>query len=273
MLKVALKNELDKDRNVEKSKFDGNAAVQAVKLLMNEDGAEDLRILRGLGTQHSAIKANDALGARLDIEKLTNAYAGEIYTKAQIKALAIKYNLKFLNSTRYKGNLDVQVVAEIKKFAKSTNTNISDVILDRKFFILAPKENFMVDKKEEIVVVDRDPIMFYKIDDNHFRFIHKWGNDFSPIRLISGFKHKNEGNFSIVKMLEIAPLVFFLMALIWPLFLAASPIIFFSVFSIVSLLTVGIIVFGRASQAEERKTKIYSEQGWDNFEQTKTTYR
>ena len=162
---------------------------------------------------------------------------------------------------------------KIKEFAKSTNTNISEATLERKFFILAPKQNFMEDKKVEIVVVDRDPIMFYKIDDNHWRFIHKWGNDFSILRLISGYKFKNFETYFLVTCFERMPLWFAAMALIFPTFFATNTIWFVVIHLFVgfagNFLLCGLI----ADNAKENKAHMFSEDGWNNFESTTTIRR
>jgi len=207
MLKVSLKDELASSKKSASNEVDENSAIKEIKLLMEGDAAEDMRIARGLGRNHSLIVAQDTLGNKLEFEKLDGEYAGDVFTKEQIKYLAIKYNLRFLNTQYFCGNMDIQVIAKIKEFASKTNTNISDATLDRRFFILAPEQQFSLEKEVRLRKKDLDPIMFYQIDEQHYRLIHKWGVDFSIFRLISGMKWGSYRGFLKIAFLENLPFV------------------------------------------------------------------
>jgi hypothetical protein len=178
--------ELKTSKEKEVIEMNGDSAVKAVLLLEQGDSAEDLRIANALGSSNNIARAQTELGKKMELEKLDGKFAGNVFTVDQIKALAGKYNLRFLRSGLYCGNLDVVAIQKIKEFSRETGTAITDGALKYNFFILAPGKCFNL-KAIEKVKVDPDPAIFYKIDDDHYRLIHQWGNDFSIWNRIAGW--------------------------------------------------------------------------------------
>lgn len=188
--------ELNKSK-VQSTENQQDEAVKIVRLLENGDSQEDLRIANALGSNHSIAVAQTEMGKKLEMEKLDGMYKGNVFTKQQIKDLARKYNMRFLQSKFYCGNIDTEVIAKIKQFSKETNTEITDGNLKYKFFILAPEECFGLTVKK-IPKKDPDPAIFYQIDDDHYRMIHQWGNDFNIFNRIEGIMHQSRlGAFSM----------------------------------------------------------------------------
>ena len=167
-----------------------NEILSSVKLLMDSDAAEDLRISRALGSYHSLARAEVMVGKKIELEKLDAGYGGNVFKIEDIKNLCIKYRLRFLKSQHFAGHLDIEVFAKLKEFSKETNTEITDGNLERKFYILAPDESFTL-KANRLPRISDDPAIFYKIDDSHYRLIHKWGADFTPLRYLKGLMWRN----------------------------------------------------------------------------------
>lgn len=218
MIKESLKGELDRKKQETLQKLNTSEVVKEVKLLMESDATEDMRILRGVAGNSLLIRDQDTVGKMLELEKFEKEYVGDVFTIEQIKELAINYHLRFLPSHLYIGKMDVEVISKIKEFAKVTNSNISDVSLSRKFFILAPQEQF---KLENFVIptaaqlrAEHDPVMFYQIDETHYKFIHKWGKDFSVFRLIEGIKWKSLGGHFFVTFFKRLPIFTLLYSII-----------------------------------------------------------
>lgn len=207
MKKVAIVDEL---QQLKKNQTDnGDEAVKEVKLLMAGSHAQDMNIMRHLAGNSVLVNKEKELGKLLEMEKLEQQY-GEVFTVDQIKTLAIKYHLRFLSSSRYTGKMEMQTISRLKQFAKETSTSIDEYTLSRNFFILAPAECFNMEKislstlkaeEEEKKRREMDPVLFYKIDDNHYRMIHKWGTDFSIWRKFLGWKYKNESNLMLTAFL------------------------------------------------------------------------
>jgi hypothetical protein len=182
--------ELNQKKDASKSLLNGDFAVEQFKLLEAGDAAEDTRIANALGTKHSIARAQEKLGKVLAVEHLDKKFKGNIFTVDQIKELAGKYNLRFLQTQHYCGDLDLGVITKIKEFNKETGTEINDAALRYNFYILAPEKCFKLEtfKKEKPAP---DPAIFYKVNDDHYRLIHQWGTDFSIWRKIAGWNWKN----------------------------------------------------------------------------------
>ena len=182
---MSIVKELNQSKDKAKKVLEKNQAISEVRLLLDADHSEDMRIARALGNNHSVAKAQKKVGQQIELEKLDTAYAGGVYKTSDIKALCVRYRMRFLQSRHFAGYLDKEVFAKIKAFAKETNTEISDANLQYNFFILAPDEAFNIDTERMPRVTD-DPAIFYKIDEHHYRLIHKWGKDFTIARRWKG---------------------------------------------------------------------------------------
>jgi hypothetical protein len=138
----------------------------------------------------------------------------DIFTLEQIEKLAIDYRLRFLNSRYFTGKFDVEVAAKIKEFGRENNMSLNEYHLKNNFFILGPKEIFDLKDEKYIEPKQLDPVLFYKLDDNHYRMIHKWGSDFTILRYLEGFKWKNIWNHFWFNMFAFFPMFAFLIGLI-----------------------------------------------------------
>lgn len=193
-MKVSIDKELEKVSQQDKQKYNVDP-INEVKLLLAGDSSEEARILRGLSKNSQFNRVEKVRGEQLELEKFENGYEGNVYKIEQIKQLCIDYHLRFLPSSLYTGAYDVEVASKIKNFAKSTNTSIDEYSLGKKFFIMAPQEMFSLRDEKYISKAElrrqADPAIFYKIDETHFKLIHKWGDDFTIFRLIEGFRWKS----------------------------------------------------------------------------------
>jgi hypothetical protein len=170
--------------------------VAGVQKLLEYDNQKDRQMLKHLGIDDEIRVAEDMHSKKLTLEKLNNDFKGDIYSVATIKELCVNYRLRMLNSRYYRGKVDVQITAKIKEFARESGIEITDAHLMNRFFIMAPDEAFAKQRVEiPKKVRNIDPVLFYQVDDDHYRLIHKWGNDFSILRAIKGWKWKSEGRF------------------------------------------------------------------------------
>lgn len=187
-MKVSIEKELEKKVQNEKAVFD---PVKEVKLLMESNDTEKARILRGLSNNSQFNRVERMVGKQMDLEKLENAYDGRVYTIEQIKDLCVDYNLRFLPSTYFTGSFDVEVAGKILEFSKKTNTSVDDYSLRNSFYVMAPEEMFALKNERYISKKELDPAIFYKIDSQHYRLVHKWGADFTIFRLLMGFRFRS----------------------------------------------------------------------------------
>ena len=224
-MKVAIDKELEKISIKDRAKFEVDP-LNEVKLLLENNEADDIRILRGLSTYSEFSRMENLRGVQLELENIEKEYKGKVFTVDQIKKLAIEYNLRFLSTRYFTGKYDVQVASKIKEFSRETGTPTDDYTIMKSYFILAPENCFTLQNEK---YVDRktlrDPLLFYKVDDTHYRLIHKWGNDFSVLRYLDGFKWKNWWSNFAYTYAMVLPVVALLLSLITSVgWLAAHPI-------------------------------------------------
>lgn len=91
-----------------------------------------------------------------------------VYTEAQVKALCIKFRLRFLQSTLYKGALPYEAVTAIQAFENEFN------LPKNEYSIVAPAEFFKL--KDRFA----DPLLFAHLGNGQYYLLHQWGNDFKP---------------------------------------------------------------------------------------------
>jgi len=194
--------------------------LEEVKLLLEGDGARDLNIMRHLAPESELVKSEDAFGRRIDLEDKNLKY-GETYTINQIEKVARRYHLRFLSVRRFAGKMDIDAISKIKEFSEEYKVACLDEnTLKYNFFIMAPQESFNLrsetiwaarEREAEERRIAKDPVLFYKIDDIHYRLIHKWGNDFTIFRRIYGWIWDKLKNFTMV--MKIVSTLFFLISL------------------------------------------------------------
>lgn len=188
MANIATSLQADKKRLHERVNTD--EAVKQVKLLENNAAAEDIRLATALGSKNSISRQQTRKGALMHLENLDKQYVGNVFTLEQIKRLAMLYDMRFLQSRHYCGEIDLGVITKLKQFSAETGTEITDGNLQHNFYILAPEKCFNLKRIEKVKRVP-DPALFYKIDETHYRLIHQWGTDFNIFNRIAGLNWKN----------------------------------------------------------------------------------
>ena len=225
---VNLEKELLKDKEGRlKKSSDERTAVDEVKLLLAGEDQEDQRILRFMGGNSAVMQLENFKGENIEWEKLEKEY-GKVFSRDQIRDLAIDYRLRFLNSNLFIGSMNVEVTAKIKEFAKDINTVMDEHTLLTRFFILAVPSCFSLQKvkakrfsewEERKRQAQLDPVLFYKIDDNHYRMIHQWGKEFTLYRKLLGYRWKTPNTLRTSSFFMALPVVALLMAAIFPDFI------------------------------------------------------
>lgn len=230
---INLKDELDRDKKSKLRKStEERQAVEEVKLLLAGEDQEDNRILRHLGSNSTVMQLQNFTGENIEWENLEKQY-GQVFTSEQIRQLAIDYRLRFLNSNYFIGDMDREVTAKIKEFAKVTNTSLDEHTLQTRFFILTIPSSFRLEKvkakrfeewKERRRQARLDPVLFYKIDNEHYRLIHQWGKEFTIWRRWLGFRWENRWTFRMSNFFMLVPVSAFIISFLFPTAIITSPI-------------------------------------------------
>lgn len=208
---------LHKSLNKRKESDIKNPVISEVKGLLEHDTIRDTEVLRTIGLNSSLVQSESERGRMLELEKQEKFYKGSIFIKEQIIALATKYRLKFLPSTLFSAYLTPLVATDIRNLerdisksmteeqAAKRNLSVEEYLagnpacdfrfdahqLKSKFFILAPAKCFKTEKKAAFSLKSPDPILFYTPDGIHYRFLRKWGSDFTIFRRILGIVFKS----------------------------------------------------------------------------------
>ena len=116
-------------------------------------------------------------------QNLSSFSLENIFTSEQIKNIAIKYRLRFLDSKLFKGEIPYEAILKVKELEKKHKVKFSE------FKILAPASLFKLEDR------NKDPLLFAKVSDNRFLLVHKWGNDLNGFRKVLAFPLRTIKNF------------------------------------------------------------------------------
>lgn len=269
-MKVSIDKELEKASQEKKEKFNLDP-INEVKLLLAGESSEDARILRGLSKNSQFNRIEKVRGEQIELENFENEYEGKVYTIDQIEKLCVDYRLRFLQSRHYTGSYDVEVASKIKEFAKSTNSPIDEWSLERRFYMMAPAEMFTLRDEKYISKAElrrqADPAIFYQIDEKHYRLIHKWGADFTILRLIEGFRWKSWWSHQLFNTVMLMPIVAFLFTLCFdaPAAFVSNHYIQATLLIVLTSFMLAHIIFGLRKQDElEAIEGFFSKTNWNS---------
>ncbi len=182
-MKIDLLKELDTLNEKQKTDFISKE-IEEVKLLLENNAAEEIRTLKDTGFDFHIKKQEDYTERKINLENVNKQYEGQIYHINDIQKLCMDYRLRFLNSMYYKGSIPQDLGVKLVDFKKKHNLNFNTSIHSDtgKLFVLAPSKLFKLQDRP----IPLDPMLFYKVDNENYKLVHKWGNDLSPRRLILG---------------------------------------------------------------------------------------
>lgn len=124
-----------------------------------------------------------------------------VFHVSQIEEVCNKYRLKFLPSVHYKGTIDKDLSFKINAFEAAYQVKcqcdpswnggvVYEIDLSRRVpsyrgpiqntYIVAPASSFELQERP------KDPLFFYRINNEYYYLIHKWGNDLSIFRRFLG---------------------------------------------------------------------------------------
>ena len=159
---VNLEKELNKQRDRRLKKGEEETLKAFQDLLMRDDQLDQRILTNILGSSGEGSPV-------LNIEQLS---ADRIYSIDDIKAICVRYRLRFLDAKYFKGEVPNEAISRVKRLQKDF-----DVELDG-YKILAPAELFNLKEK------DKDPLLLVPVGQRHYYLIHRWGGELNPMRRI-----------------------------------------------------------------------------------------
>ena len=117
--------------------------------------------------------------------KIENIDTKRVFSTDTIKKICIRYRLRFLDTSLFRSDFPSTAIVEIKAFEKKYNVQI------KSFKIMAPAKAFHLEN------INKDPLLFAKLNDNTYFLIHQWGQDLSWHRKIFSWPLQNFKNLII----------------------------------------------------------------------------
>ena len=97
---------------------------------------------------------------------------GRIYHRDSIRALCIKYRLRFLPSGHFTGPIPNEAVHALRVLHRRHR------VKPVSFMLMAPARRFKLCDSEV------DPLLFIPLDEQHYYLVHKWGSELSTWRAV-----------------------------------------------------------------------------------------
>ena len=190
MIRVDLKKELEDSREKSINQANSND-LKEIKLLLEQNTAEEKMVLKEAGLYGNIQKHEALIGVDIQRKKLEEGFGVgnvKVFTAEEVRALCVKYNLRFLSSKMYKGYIEPTLGAKIVRFFKEGNIHSMNWEASTRLFIMAPIKAFNLQERPE-PPKNVDPALFYRIETSEgimYALIHKWGRDFTAVRRIGG---------------------------------------------------------------------------------------
>lgn len=135
--------------------------------LLNDD------TLRRVGMDTNLTKGKQVKTRSETLKNETKRFdQSRVFHISQIKQTCLNYFLRFLPSDIYTGTIDSELPYKINAFEAAYGVRCGT----SSCFIMAPASSFKLQE------VPKDPLFFYKINEEYYYLIHKWGNDLNVFR-------------------------------------------------------------------------------------------
>ncbi len=178
--------------NLEKELLQQNKSIVSAKELLKINEYEKVGDIDNDALERVGIKIHQQgkglIAKNKELHNQTERFdQSRVFHKSQIKDLCEKYYLKFLPSCYYNGAIDKELPFKIANFEAIYEVSCKSKLSETdswygtssavgNTYIIAPKESFDITERPI------DPLFFYKINDEYFYIIHKWGNDLNILQ-------------------------------------------------------------------------------------------
>lgn len=137
--------------------------ICAFRRVLEENDATDARILATIRQSANEEEGLPEVHAR-------NLDPNRIFHENDIRAICVKYRLRFLDAALFKGDVPYEAITEVKRIQRNEGLTPSH------FKIVAPAGLFKLKYK------DKDPLLFLSLGNGYYYLVHKWGKDLHYLR-------------------------------------------------------------------------------------------
>lgn len=114
--------------------------------------------------------------------KISSPDKNEIYSLIQIKAICLKFRLRFLDTRFFRNEIPYEAILRIKELERKHGIRLE------KFKIAAPSSAFnLIDR-------NKDPLLFADLGNGNYLLVHQWGKHLAWHRKIFAWSVKNFTN-------------------------------------------------------------------------------
>ena len=106
------------------------------------------------------------------INRIARMDPDRVFHVDSIRAMCVKYKLRFLDAGRFKGSIPPRAIYELRRLEARAEGHLQG------FKVMAPAERFRLCES------DADPLLFLPVGNDHYYLVHKWGKDLSWWRAI-----------------------------------------------------------------------------------------
>lgn len=103
-----------------------------------------------------------------------------------IRAVCVKYRLRFLDASLFKGEVPHEAVYRIRQLEARSDAPL------RGFKVMAPASRF------KLCDSNADPLLFVPVGDRHYYLVHRWGNDMSPWRQAAAWPFRSVAHLAML---------------------------------------------------------------------------
>lgn len=191
---IDLTQELAKKGEARSQAIEKFGSITEVKQLMQAAEGREREVLKAFHLDDNIVKVENLRGQVMESEKFKEEFGNSV-ARVDIGKLAIKYHMRFLSLSQFKGAIDPILAAKMLAFGDKHGI---DVTKDTdNFYVLAPAGDFNLETEKHRKprpVVSQDPILFYKADrvGEFWTIVHKWGTEFNFLRLINSLRFRDE---------------------------------------------------------------------------------
>lgn len=171
---INLKKELEQ---AQVSREQDSVLNQALAIL-NMDAAHEQTIARRIAKRSK----KRASGYLLTLDH------SQMFDTETIESICVKYRLRFLDSSFYKGEIPVEAVRAAKRIESDSGVRFSN------FRIIAPAERF------ELKDSTKDPILLAELPNGKFYYIYQWGNDMRWYEYLLKYPFRHIGSLTMVAL-------------------------------------------------------------------------
>lgn len=206
---------VDIEEEVKLQSIDVESEINMMNLILKHDHDKDINMIKYFFRASKTSNDIDILPTNLCKHDI-------ILTSDKIRSLCIKYDLKFLQSFYYKGELPNEAFLSVKEaFKKHGYTYVLEndryILRNLKgdvsnpLYIMAPPVLF-----EKYTPIE--PILFLYLGGDKYKFLYKWGEDFTSYRRFFGLCKTNPLVTFSISLLFITPLLMLLTYFIGEIF-------------------------------------------------------